>query len=289
MWRPPASLPAGGPDGQDRQVVVRVLVAVAHAAAVEEQRVIEQGAVAVRRGFQPIEEAREQPQVVGVDLGLLGHLLGDAVVVRHRVMPVRDADLRIGERAELAGHHERRDARHVPLIGERHELEHQLDVLFPVLRHADRHRRRLEQMIGALALGLLDAPLDFADVLHVLAELGAIPRPEAALEIGHALSHRVEDARVLREARLPRGGRRAVAAEHPLEDDARVDLHRERLRRRPPRDGAHVRAEVIARAAAEVARVILGGELHRRERRVLSDLRRDDLIDRRAEMDDAAL
>ena len=88
--------PAGGAaDQQDRQVVVRVQVAVAHAAAVEEHRVIEQVAVAVRGRLQLLEEDREQVEVVHVDLGFLRDLLGDVVVVRHRVMAVGDADLRI--------------------------------------------------------------------------------------------------------------------------------------------------------------------------------------------------
>ena len=49
MWRLPFDFSRRAADRDDRQVVVDVLVAVAHAAAVEEQRMIEQVAVAVRR------------------------------------------------------------------------------------------------------------------------------------------------------------------------------------------------------------------------------------------------
>ena len=82
--------------------------------------------------------------------------------------------------------------------------------------------------------------------------------------------------------------RRAVAAEHALEHDARVQLHRQRLRRRAPRDRVHVGAEEVGGAGAEDVRAVLDRELHRRERRALADLLRDDLVDRRVELDQVA-
>ena len=135
-----------------------------------------------------------------------------------------------------------------------------------------------------------DAPLDLAHVVHVLGQLRLRSRAPEPRCRSRALSRDgVEDAGVLLQPRAPLLRRGAVAAEHPLEHDARVDLHRQRLRRRAPADRAHVRAEEIAGAAAEVARVILGRKLHRRERRALPDLLRDDLIDRRPELEHAAL
>ena len=118
-------------DQQDRQVVVRVLVPVAHAAAVEERRVIQEVAVAVGRRPEPLEEAGEELQMVRVDLGFLGDLFRNAVVVRDRVVSIGHANLRIAQRAELARQHERRHPRGVALIRQRHQLEHQLGVLFP--------------------------------------------------------------------------------------------------------------------------------------------------------------
>src|SRR5687767_2972865 len=69
-------LAGGAADEQRRQVLVVVLVAVGHAAAVEEQRVIQQASVAVRRLPQLVEELGEEVEVVDVHLDLLGHLLG---------------------------------------------------------------------------------------------------------------------------------------------------------------------------------------------------------------------
>ena len=85
--------------------------------------------------------------------------------------------------------------------------------------------------------------------------------------------------------------RRGAAAEQPLEDDLRVQLHRQRAgsqlglagRRRQvdPRDRVRVRAAVAFAAVARARVRILHGELQRRQQRLLADLRGDHLIDRR--------
>ena len=113
--------------------------------------------------------------------------------------------------------------------------------------------------------------------------------PSCADKLARALGDRVEDARVLLEPRAPLFRCCPISAEHPLEHDARVDLHRQRLIGGGPADRAHVRAEEIAGAATQVARVILGRELHRRERGRAPDLLRDHLIDSRPELEQAAL
>ena len=163
------------------------------------------------------------------------------------------------------------------------QVEHQLDVLFPVLRHADRRRRRLDAGLVALLLGLHDAALDLAHVVEILGRARVCRAAPSCSFSSCALSRTASRMLVFCSSRARRScRRRAVAAEHALEHDARVDLHRQRLRRPTPSDRAHVRAEEVAGAAAEVARVILGRELHRRERRIPADLLRDDLIDRRS-------
>ena len=79
-----------------RQRIARVLIRIAHAAAVEDQRVIEQRAVAVGRRVQLLQELGEQLDVVGVDLGDLGDVLRVVAVVRDRMVLLGDADLRVG-------------------------------------------------------------------------------------------------------------------------------------------------------------------------------------------------
>ena len=95
---------------------------------------------------------------------------------------------------------------------------------------------------------------------------------------------RVEDAPVV----LPPCGAllgRAAVAEHALEHDLRVQLHRQRGRRRRPRDAVRVGAAVAFAAVARIRAGIFDRELHRREQVVLSDLLRDQLIDRGAVVD----
>ena len=94
----------------------------------------------------------------------------------------------------------------------------------------------------------------------------------------------VTASRMLRSSSLPRLAlRRAAAlAEHPLEHLPRVDLHRHRRRRRPPRQRVHVDAAVVAVARSDEARLIFGRDFNRRERGVLADRHRRDLIRRDA-------
>ena len=64
-----------------RQLRVRMKVAVADAAAVHEQRVIQQRAIAVRRRLEPIQEIREQAHVIRIDLRVPGDFVWHVAVV----------------------------------------------------------------------------------------------------------------------------------------------------------------------------------------------------------------
>src|SRR4029453_2185252 len=94
----------------------------------------------------------------------------------------------------------------------------------------------------------------------------------------------VENARVLA---LPRDAllRALSSAEHALEEDAGIQLHRQRGRLRRPRNGVEVRAAVAHLARADRAAEVLGRELERRERGLLSDLPREHLVERGARVD----
>src|SRR4030095_8924182 len=84
----------------------------------------------------------------------------------------------------------------------------------------------------ALLLGLLDSPLDVADRLGVLLDLGLIRRAELPAQAGPLFVDPIEEALLLLEARFAGGAAGAAAvAEQPLEDGARVVLHGQRLRR----------------------------------------------------------
>ena len=74
---------------------------------------------------------------------------------------------------------------------------------------------------------------------------------------------------------------RIALPEEPLEQLARIGLHRQRRRRRAERDGGAVAAAVGAIAGA-VPATPFGRHLERRQRRVLPDVRGGQLIDRDA-------
>ena len=79
-----------------------------------------------------------------------------------------------------------------------------------------------------------------------------------------------------------RGVGAARLAEHPLEHDARIVLGRQRRRRAAPRDGVEERAACPVAGAADVAGI--QRELERRQRRVLAECPRRELVDRRTSL-----
>ena len=123
----------------------------------------------------------------------------------------------------------------------------------------------------------LDAALDLAHVLEMALEPGAVVAGQRAAERARVVEHRVEQARGLRAPPRALLGRRAVA-EQALEHDLRIDLHRQRSGRRAPGDRVAVGAGQ-ARAAAQAP--FLERQLERRQRRVLAEALRRDLIDGR--------
>jgi hypothetical protein len=102
-----------------------VHVRIADAAAVQDQRVIQERAVAFRRRLQLLEVVGEERHVERVDLRHARDLLRIVAVVRQRVMRIGHADLGIGAVARLARELERHDARDVALHRQHLQVEHQ--------------------------------------------------------------------------------------------------------------------------------------------------------------------
>src|SRR5688572_11292774 len=114
---------SGATDEQRRQQISRVDVSIPHAAAVQDQGVIEQRAVTVRSGAKPLDEFRKQRQMIRVDLGVGLDRLRPVAVVGDRVVRLGDTDVRIGALAQLASDHERKDTSQVGLIRDREQIE----------------------------------------------------------------------------------------------------------------------------------------------------------------------
>ena len=119
---------AGAAEENDGQRVVVVLVAVTHAAAVENHRVIEQRSVAVLGGGELVDEVGEHGDVVLVDQGEVVHVRFVVGMVRGAVETAAVGTF--GERrgTEVFRVHQRRDARDIALVGQREQVVHQLDV-----------------------------------------------------------------------------------------------------------------------------------------------------------------
>ena len=167
----------------------------------------------------------------------------------------------------------------IALVGEHLQVEHQPRVLLERRGHA---RRLVEdrQFASALRFGVLNPAFDVADRLEVLAQLCAVARPEPLPQAGYLGVDRVEDAAVLLHARQPHARiRAATVPEHPLEDDARIVLHRQRRGRTAPRDRVRVGAAEAAVAGARADISGLHRQLQRSELRVLPHLAGDQLID----------
>src|SRR4030095_9189855 len=91
--------------------VMIVFVAVAHAAAEENQRVVQQSAFSVRRRFELIQEIDEQSVMVGIQLGKPVHVGLYAGVMREFMESVFDVGGWKNRIAEFVSQHQSGDAR----------------------------------------------------------------------------------------------------------------------------------------------------------------------------------
>ena len=116
-------------DNRRRQRIVIVHVAVAHVAAENNDRMIQQRAIAVGRFLELRQELCEDFGVIGLNLDQRGHSLRIILVMRRRVERVRNADVIVGLIARLRAHHHRENPRQVGLICKRDHVEHQVEAL----------------------------------------------------------------------------------------------------------------------------------------------------------------
>src|SRR5262249_47810580 len=122
--------------------------------------------------------------------------------------------------------------------------------------------------------------LDFADILQVVADTCTIPRAKSTLKTDSLFRNRIENT-PLHLNPLQTFTRSACFAEEPLESETRIGFHREWGRRRAPRYRVHVSATEAGRTSADITGEVFGRELNRRQRRVQTDLRGNNLIDGR--------
>ncbi len=114
-------------------------------------------------------------RVIALDLRqprLLGLIVA---VMRQRVERIRHADMVVGLVAHFGRDHEALDAGQIALVGQRHEVEHQVQVFVEILGRCARHLRQLQ--FGDIALlCIAGAPLDLVHALQIVAQRRAILR-----------------------------------------------------------------------------------------------------------------
>ena len=121
-----------------------VLIAVAHRAAVQQDGMIEQVTVAIRRGLQLIEQIGEDADVVAIQNGKAVHVFTLVRMVRQRVERIANGAVGISGTAEFLRHEQGSYTRDIRLPGEHLQVEQQLDVGFKIRRNADGSRGQLQ-------------------------------------------------------------------------------------------------------------------------------------------------
>src|SRR6266446_9355608 len=100
------------------------------------------------------------------------------------MMRIGDPNLRIRADAGFAAQHEGGNPGQIALERDRHQVKHELRMLFEHLWNAHRllyHR----QLLADLLLSLMDAPLNIAHCLEILTNPRPVARAEPLLEKGN--------------------------------------------------------------------------------------------------------
>ena len=95
-------LPGCSTNQQVRHIVVQVLVRVAHVAAVKDERMIQQRAIAVRSILQLVDKIRQALDVLLIQPGIARDGLGILGVMRDPVEAVEYSAFRIRARSQIA-------------------------------------------------------------------------------------------------------------------------------------------------------------------------------------------
>src|SRR5258708_36467932 len=140
---------------------------------------------------------------------------------------VAKSDFGVGARARLVTDLERADARHVGLPGENHEIGHQFIVLGPGRRGTRGADHLWQNVVLALRLRALDAPLNVTHRVQVLVDLAAVRCAKLYAQPLGVLVDGIKDAAVL----LPQARTRlriGRGAEPTLEQRTGTALPRQR-------------------------------------------------------------
>ena len=153
----------------------------------EKKMQTEEGKIAAERS--PFGWRREKN---GVQAIYLADMCGDGLT---DLVRVRNADFRIRSIASLTRELERDHACDIALQRQHLKVEHQPCVVGIRSGHSDGAIQIGQCVVLRIGFGLLDAPLDFANTLHVAAHPCAIRRPQLTPQTCEILGHGIEQTR----------------------------------------------------------------------------------------------
>ena len=187
---------------------------------------------------------------------------------------ISDAALRINGSAGIAGIHHGGDARDVRPERKSLKIEHDLEVIIEGFGNSNGSGGQF-QVFGRLFLGFLNAAFDLANVVEVVGQSSAIGRRQFHIQRRDLVLHGIKQAARLLFARQP-FLRSAALSEQLFKQDLGIMFHGQRQGGRLPSDGVRVRASITGSA---VQAVLFDGSFQRRQRRILPEFLRHDLID----------
>ena len=155
---------------------MQVLIRVAHVAAINNQRMIQQRSVAVGRSGKFVYEIRQHLHVILIDLRKLVDAFRILAMMRTAVETQRRSfALWIRAAREVARKQHGADPRDVGLEGESQKAELQFDMFVERLRYTDRHRHIGRRNRRSLHRDV-EPPFDLTHILRVLIQAFAIGR-----------------------------------------------------------------------------------------------------------------
>src|SRR5258708_6108022 len=162
------SLPIRAPGQENRHALVIMNIPVAHGAAIQNHRMIQQIAVTIRRILQLLEEIRQQADMVAIELGELRDFSWIFLMMRTRMKRSLHSALRKYACAHIAAHLECGNASRFRHESQDLQIEHQPDMLLVRVGYTEwRGRQGARLAAGVVLFDSLDPALNFANVVEI--------------------------------------------------------------------------------------------------------------------------
>src|SRR6266581_2095013 len=108
-----------------------------------------------------------------------------------------DTTLRECTTGSVAAHLESGDARDVTDEGDSLQVEHQLDMFIPEVRHACRRRRYLPRLARSISrFNRRNPPFDFANAFEIILQLFTVTRTDGCLQLRYLVRDQIENAAI---------------------------------------------------------------------------------------------